>query len=68
LDYSEPHVITIHLITCTKNTGEINVIKCVIKMLQLAKNNEKKPGQKCSEEVAKVSRNTKTLMPAEEII
>ncbi|KAF0761816.1 Uncharacterized protein FWK35_00031949 [Aphis craccivora] len=28
LDYSELHVITIHLMTCTKDTGKINVTKC----------------------------------------
>jgi len=45
LDYSEPHVNTSHLNICTKNTGEINVTKCVNEMLQLAKDNEKKPGK-----------------------
>jgi len=68
LDYSEPHVITTHLITCTENSGKINVTKCVNEMLQLAKHNEKKPGQIFSEVVAKVDRNTKALMPAEEIV
>jgi len=34
-------------------------------MFQLAKCNEKNPGQIFSEVVAKVDRNTKALMPAE---
>ncbi|KAL5234741.1 hypothetical protein ACI65C_002151 [Semiaphis heraclei] len=68
LDYSEPHVNTSHLITCTKNTGEINVTKCVNEMLQLAKDNEKNPGKIFSEVIAEVDRNTKALMPAEEIV
>ncbi|KAL4131907.1 hypothetical protein QTP88_009141 [Uroleucon formosanum] len=68
LDYSEPHVITKHPITCTKNSGKINVTKCVNEMLQVAKHNEKKPEQIFSEVVAKVDRNTKALMPAEEIV
>jgi len=41
MNYSESHVITTHLMTCTKDTGEINVIKCVNEMLQLAKDSEK---------------------------
>lgn len=53
--------------TCTKDTGKSNVTKCVNEMLQLAKDNEKKPGQIFFEVVAKVDHNTKTLMPAEEI-
>jgi len=68
LDYSEPHVITTRLMTCSKDTGKINVTKCVNEMLQLAKDNEKKPGQIFSEVVAKVDHNTKALMPAEEIV
>jgi len=54
LDYSEPHAITTHLITCTKNTGEINVAKCVNEMFQLAKDRKKKSGQIFSEVIAKV--------------
>jgi len=54
LDYSELHVIKTHLMTCTKNTEKINATKCVNKMLQLAKDSEKKPGQIFFEVVAKV--------------
>jgi len=45
LDYSEPCVITTHLMTCIKDTTKINITKHVNEMLQLAKDNEKKPGQ-----------------------
>jgi len=38
--------------TCTKDTGKINATKCVNKVLQLAKDNEKKPGQIFSDVVS----------------
>lgn len=68
LDYSEPHVIKTHLMTCTKNTEKINVTKYVNEMIQLAVHSEKKPGQIFSEVVAKVDHNTKALMPAEDTV
>ncbi|KAE9531316.1 hypothetical protein AGLY_010522 [Aphis glycines] len=67
LDYSEPHVITTHLMTCTKDTGKINASKCVNKVLQLAKDNEKNPGQIFSEVVSILLKN-KTKSSDEEML